>query len=100
MLRFTRLLMQHKPQTYSYFGATAEPLTIEPGGSGVMVPVIETGGSCRTHHSPGSGEETDAIHLRYPYRGVERTEWFCDAGLCVGMVCRNFPKPWVDRAIG
>jgi hypothetical protein len=98
MVRFTRLLMQHKPQTYSYVGATAEPLTIEPGGSGVVVPVLETRGPCRTHYSPGSGEETDVIRLRYSYRGVERTEWF-SMPVVVGMVCGN-PKTWVDRAIG
>jgi hypothetical protein len=96
MVRFTRLLMQHKPQTFSFVGATAEPLTIEPGGFGVVVPVLETGGPCRTHYSAGSGEGTDAIHLRYSYRGVERTEWFT-MPVVIGMVCGD-PKPWIDNA--
>ena len=39
--------MQHNPRSYSFVGATSEPLTIEPGGYGLVVPVIETGGPCR-----------------------------------------------------
>ena len=63
----------------------------------MVVPVLETGGPCRTHYSPGSGEGTDAIHLRYSYRGVERTAWFT-MPVVIGVVCGD-PKPWIDNAV-
>ncbi len=89
--------MQHKPQTVSYVGATAEPLTIEPGGFGVVVPVLETGGPCRTHYSPGSGrgDRRDSLEVLVP--GLERTEWFT-MPVVIGVVCGD-PKPWVDNAV-
>src|SRR5262245_35631178 len=97
MMHVRRLLMQDNPRTFSPVGATAEPLTIAPGESGVVVPVIETGGPCRAHFSPNSGESFDSIRLRYSYRGRERTESY-SLPVVVGMVCGN-PKRWVDQAV-
>jgi len=97
MMRVRRMLFQHDPQTFSFVGATPEPLTIAPGRSGVVVAVIETGGPCRAHFSRNSGESFDSIRLRYSYRGRERTESY-SLPVVVGMVCGN-PKRWVDDAV-
>lgn len=97
MMHVRRLLMQHNPRSYSFVGATSEPLTIEPGGYGLVVPVIETGGPCRGNYSPGGGESFDTIRLRYSYRGPERTDVY-SMPVVVGTVCGN-PKRLIDNAV-
>ena len=97
MARVTRLLLQHKPNSYGFDGATEAPLTIAPGKDGFVIPVIETGGPCRRHYSKSGGEAFDSIHLRYRYRGRERTEWY-SMPFVVGIVCGN-PKRWIDGVV-
>jgi len=97
MMHIRRLLFQHNPRSFSHVGATPDPLTIEPGRSGVVVPVIETDGPCRATYSPGGAEGLESIQLRYSYRGEERTEWY-PLPVVIGMFCGD-PKLWVDVAV-
>ncbi len=92
-----RLLLQHKPRNYTFDGASEAALTIEPGSDAFVIPVIETDGPCRRHYSENGGESFDSIHLRYRYRGRERTEWY-SMPFVVGIVCGN-PKLWIDRVV-
>ena len=97
MMHIRRMLFQHNPRSFSFAGATEEPLTIAAGRSGVVVPVIETDGPCMSNHSANSGEGLESIQLRYSYRGAERTAWY-SLPVVIGMVCGN-PKQWVDGAV-
>jgi hypothetical protein len=96
MMRIERVLFfQHKPNTFTMAGATTEPLTIEPGRRGLLIPIVETRGPCRANYEANSSEEFDTIRLRYRYRGKERTERF-SLPVVIGMFCGN-PEPWLDR---
>jgi len=97
MMHIRHVLMQHKPNDYTFDGASSKPLTIEPGGNGFLIPIIETAGPCGANYSRGGGESFDTIHLRYSYRGGERTEWY-SLPMVIGMVCGN-PKRWVDNVV-
>ena len=97
MAPIRRLLFQPKPQNYTLDGATEAPLTIEPGKDAFLIPVIETGDPCRRHYSKGGSQSFDSIHLRYRYRGRERTEWY-SMPFVVGIVCGN-PKFVIDRVV-
>jgi hypothetical protein len=97
MMRIERLLFQHEPNSFTMAGATTEPLAIEAGQHGVLIPVVQTGDPCRAHYEASSSESFDAIHLRYRYRGKERTERF-SLPVVIGMFCGN-PEPWLDRAV-
>ena len=77
MVRFTRLLMQHKLadlQLRRCHGGAADDRArrIRASWSRSSRRVGHAGRITRR----GPVEETDVIHLRYSYRGVERTEWF------------------------
>jgi hypothetical protein len=89
MGRIRHLLMQHSRNRF-LAGATEEPLTIQPGRDGYVIPVFETGGPCRSHWSTNGGESFDRIHLRYTYRGHAHTEWYA-MPVVVGIVCGD-PK--------
>jgi hypothetical protein len=95
MTPIRRLLLQHKPGSYSRDGATEAPLTIAPGKDGFVIPVIETGGPCRRHFAANSGESFDQVHLRYRYRGRDRTEWY-SLPFTVTTVCGN-PKLVIEQ---
>jgi hypothetical protein len=98
MLRVKRLLFQHDPHRMTFSGATEEPLTIEPGDEGFVIPVLETGGPCAPNWTDNGAESWDSIHLRYRYRGHERTEWY-SMPVVIGIVCGD-PKTMVDGALG
>ncbi len=98
MLRVKRLLFQHHAQRFTFEGATAEPLTIEPGEEGFVIPVLATGGPCAPNWSDNGAEWTDSIQLRYRYRGHERTEWY-SMPVVIGIVCGD-PKGMVESAVG
>jgi len=98
MLRLKQLLFQHDPRGMTLEGATQEPLTIEPGQYGFVIPVLETGGPCAPNYVDNGAEETDSIHLRYRYRGHERTEWY-SMPVVIGIVCGD-PGNMVDSATG
>ena len=93
MMRIAGLQMQHKPNAAVFAGATSEPLLIEPGGFGYVIPILETRGSC---HSQGA-ESFDSVQLKYTYRGAQRTATY-SLPVVVGIYCGN-PKSLVDNAI-
>jgi hypothetical protein len=94
MGRIRHLLMQHSRNRYILAGATQAPLTIQPGRDGLVIPVYETGGPCRSHWEAGSGESFDRIHLRYTYKGSQHTEWY-SMPVVIGIVCGD-PKKFID----
>jgi hypothetical protein len=94
MMRITGLQLQHKPNAAVLAGATSEPLVIEPGGFGYVIPILETRGSCP---SQGAGESFDSVQLKYTYRGSQRTATY-SLPVVVGIYCGN-PKSLVDNAV-
>ena len=98
MFRVKRLLFQHDPHRMTFAGATEEPLTIEPGDEGFVIPVLETGGPCAPNYTDNGAEASDSIQLRYRYRGHERTEWY-SMPVVIGIVCGD-PGKMVASAAG
>jgi hypothetical protein len=94
MMRIIGVQMQHKPNAAVLAGATSEPLVIEPGGFGYVIPILETRGSCP---SQGAGEGFDSVRLNYTYRGSHRTATY-SLPVVVGIYCGN-PKSLVDNAV-
>jgi hypothetical protein len=94
MMRITGLRFQHRPNAFTFAGATAEPLVIEPGGSGYVIPILETRGRCPAQ---GAGEAFDSVQLKYTYRGSHRVADYA-LPVVVGIECGN-PKALVDSAV-
>jgi hypothetical protein len=94
MMRIIGLQMQHKRNAAVLAGATSEPLVIEPGGFGYVIPILETRGRCPAQ---GAGEGFDSVRLKYTYRGSHRTATY-SLPVVVGIYCGN-PKSLVDNAV-
>lgn len=91
------LQMQHRPNSSIFKGATSEPLTIEPGDSAFVIPVLRTGSRCNL--VGGGASILTAVRLRYSYLRVFHKEQELVLPMRVGMVCRN-PQQVVDRMLG
>jgi hypothetical protein len=95
-LGVTRLQMQHRPNTYSFAGATSRPLTIPSDGYGYLIATIETGDRCNL--VDGGAEIMGSVRLEYSYRGVHRTQGY-SLPMVIGIVCRN-PQQVVAQMFG
>lgn len=88
--------MQHRPNTYTFAGATSEALMIPPGGYGYLISTLETGARCNMVE--GGGEVRGSVTLKYSYRGVHRTQDY-SLPVVIGIVCSN-PQQVVDQMFG
>ncbi len=89
--------MQHKPNWHIFKGATSEPLTIEPGDFGYVIPVLRTGARCNM--VAGGESILSAIWLEYSYLGAFHRTQELVLPMRIGMVC-NKPQQVVDRMLG